>query len=226
MKKLILGIMMSILAGGAWPALGAAVGPEISATVGLSSFMALSDGHLQKMADSLKILAQQDVVRTGDWEKIRGPLQQVASLNVEAVNWFALPNGNYWTLQQGPAGNLSDRPYWPQLLKGQTVMGALVVSRSTGEDTTIVAVPVYGADGKLVGALGASVYLDKLSDRLRDELGVTNEIFYSFDSSPLIAVNWDPALIFADPTQLGPELSQVVNDMLTKSEGTESNTFR
>ena len=70
--------------------------PEISANVGLSSFMALSDGHLQKMADSLKILAQEDGVRTREWEKIRGPLRQVANLKVEAVNWFASPNGNLW----------------------------------------------------------------------------------------------------------------------------------
>lgn len=199
--------------------------PQISVNVGVSSFMSLSDGHLQDMANSLKALAENESVRTGDWEKIRGPLQQVASLNVDAVNWFALPNGDYWTVQQGAAGNISDRPYFAQLLRGESVLGAPVVSKSTNKNTAIVAVPVYGMDGKIVGALGASVYLDKLSERLRTEMGVTNEIFYSFNSTPLITLNWDPALIFSDPTQLGPELSSAFNDMLQKNEGIESYSF-
>lgn len=167
--------------------------PEISATVGLSSFMALSDGHLQKMADSLKILAKDEKVRTGDWEKIRDPLWQIADLNVEAVNWFALPNGEYGTLQQGRvSGHLSGRRYFPKLLEGSTILGDLVLSRSTGKSVAIVAVPVYGKEGRLVGALGASVHLDSLADRLRTELGVAKKVIYSFDSTTLVGINRDP----------------------------------
>lgn len=151
------------------PAFERTPGPKIviSGDVALASFMALSDGYLQKLADCYTLFASTAEARSADWNVIRTPLGAVAERNVSALVWFALPDGSYWSVQEGKSsGNLSDRDYFPRVLAGETVIGALVVSKATGKASAIVAVPVRGDGGVVVGVLGASVYLDELSGRL------------------------------------------------------------
>jgi methyl-accepting chemotaxis protein len=125
---------------------------------------------------------------------------------VPAVLWFALPDGAYWTVTSGRAdSSLSNRAYFPQLLAGRTVLGDLVVSRSTNRNTAIVAVPVRGRDGSVVGVLGSSVHLDSLTAIVNKEIGGLNpsHIFFAIGSGGLGALNSDPRLIFTEPMKLG-----------------------
>lgn len=213
------------------PVPGAAAEPvfTVDGQVALHSLVTISDLHLQKLADALTLLAATDGARAADWERIRGPLAEAARLNVPAVHWFALPNGDYWTVEQGHAGNLSDRAYFPRVLSGQTVIGDLVVSRSSGSNTAIIAVPVRGPDGRVVGALGSSVRLDSLTERIRGEMGGLGAgvIFYAIDAEPLGALNSDPSLIFTEPMKLGDEeMRRAFREMLAGEEGVVSYEFR
>jgi methyl-accepting chemotaxis protein len=205
-------------------------GPKIAiaGSVALASFVALSDGYLQKLADCYTLFASTAEARSADWDVIRTPLGAVAERNVSALVWFALPDGSYWSVQQGKSsGNLSDRDYFPRVLAGETVIGALVVSKATGKASAIVAVPVRGDGGVVVGVLGASVNLDELSDRLNHEMALgENVIFYSFDATPLLALEWDPQLTFVDPFSLGPEIRAAFEYMLSRDEGTVRYRFR
>lgn len=244
-KRFVLGLSLaaavfgaSFFAGGHASAAPPAVpgGPSaksaftVDGQVALHSFMALGDAHLQKLADVLQILATTDDVRTGDWERVRGPLTGVAPMLVPAVLWFAQPNGTYWTVQQeGVAGNLSDRPYFPRLLAGDTVLGDLVVSRSTHRNTAVVAVPVRRADRSIAGMLGASVHLDSLGEILRTEMGGLGGglLFFAVDSTPMGAIHSDPAMIFTEPMKLGDEgMRKAFTEMLSRREGTVTYTFR
>ncbi len=200
---------------------------KIDSKVALASVMALSDQHIESVEVSLRLLAQTGDAQSGEWEKIRGTLATAASANVEALYWFALPDGTYWSVQKGKEpGNLKDRAYFPKLLQGKTVRGDLVVSKSTGKSVAIVAVPVLQKE-KVIGVLGASIYLDKLSALIEKQMALESTmIFYSFDSQPLVGLNWDPAVIFADPMKLGSEVSTAFKEMLTKDEGSVEYTFR
>lgn len=200
----------------------------VDGKVALASLIALSDGHLRKMADDLEELAATPEARSGDWERIKPGLARVAQENVPALNWFALPDGSYWSVQEGrAAGNLSGRAYFPRVLTGRTVLGDLVVSKATGRSVAIVAVPVKRPDGTVAGVLGASVYLDQLSARLEKEMALDHTmIFYSFDATPLIGLDWDPHLIFSDPTKLSPDLARAIDRMLTREEGSTRYPFR
>lgn len=202
---------------------------SVDGRIGLASLMALSDGHLQQIANDFQLLARSAEVRSTDWERIRAPLGAVEQLNVQALIWFALPDGSYWSVQEGrAAGNLSNRPYWPRLMAGQIVIGDLVASRATGKSSAIVAVPVLGEEDAIVGVLGSSVYLDSLSLRIKRELDLQpNEIFYSIDSTPIGALQDDPEKIFLDPLALGePELERAIRQMLTREEGVVNYRFR
>jgi methyl-accepting chemotaxis protein len=200
----------------------------VDGQVALRSFMALSDAHLKKLADLFHLLAATDDARSGDWERIRGPLAGVAPMTVPAVLWFARPDGSYWTVTEGRAGNLSDRAYFPRVLAGQTVVGDLVVSRSTNRNTAIVAVPVRGRDGAVVGVLGGSVHLDRLGALVREEMGgLTDLLFFAIDSTPKGALHSDPTLIFTEPMRLGDEgMQRAFTEILSRPEGTVTYTFR
>jgi methyl-accepting chemotaxis protein len=201
----------------------------VDGQVALHSLMALSDAHLQKLADDMRLLAATDAARSADWERIRTPLTAAARMNVPAVNWFALPDGSYWSVQESrEAGNLSDRPYWPGLLAGQTVVGDLVISRATGRNTAIVAVPVRGDENAVVGVLGASVHLDSLSARIKQEMDLEpNHLFYSLDTEPLVGLHIDPETIFLHPLEEGdPDVDRAMQEILSHEEGFVSYTFR
>lgn len=199
----------------------------VDGTVALMSLMSLADGHLRKMADFLDVLASGEA-RSATWSRIRGPLVEVGRHNVPAVLWFALPDGSYWTVPEGrAAGNLASRTYFPKLMAGAPVIGTLVVSRSTGRNVAIVAVPVRSAGGRVVGALGSSIYLDSLSLRLEVEMDLPNDIvFYAIDPTPLGAVNRDVNLIFTEPLKLGDDLARAIREMLAHDQGTVSYRFR
>lgn len=201
----------------------------VEGRVALASFMAISDGHLQQIANHFRVLASSEEVRSADWVRVRGPLGAVEQVNVRALMWFALPDGSYWSVQAGQAaGNLSDRPYWPRLMAGQTVLGDLVASKATGKSSAIVAVPVRDAQGGILGVLGSSVYLDSLSLLIKREIDLQpDQIFWSIDATPIGALQDDPEQIFLDPYDLGePELENAVREMLTREEGVVNYRFR
>jgi hypothetical protein len=200
----------------------------VDGRIALGSLMSLSDGHLQKLSDSLQTLAATPEARSGDWGQIQGPLGALVPSNIPALLWFALPDGSYWSVQEGKAaGSLSDRTYFPRVLAGKKVMGDLVVSKATGKCAAIVAVPVFRPDGSIAGALGGSVYLDQLSALIRQEMDLVGSVvFFSFDAEPLVALNWDPTLIFLDPMTLGDEIKNAFLEMLSKEQGVVSYTFR
>lgn len=209
---------------------GGVNGFTVDGRLALHSLVSLSDGHLRKLADVLTVLAASDAARTLKWENIRAPLAQAAGMNVPAVHWFALPDGTYWTLEQGrAAAKLSDRPYFSRVLRGETVIGELVVSRSSHRNTAIVAVPVFGPGRAVVGALGSSVHLDSLSALIREEMGGLEDrlVFFAIDAQPLGAIHSDPAMIFAAPMKLGDAgMRRAFEKMLAGQQGAVSYEFR
>lgn len=196
--------------------------------VALASLASLGDAHLTKLADSLAALAATPTARGGRWDDLHEPLAALRPANVDALLWFARPDGSYWSLAKGKeAGNLSTRSYFPRVLRGETVLGTLVVSKATGRSSAIVAVPVRGEGGQVTGVLGASVYLEAMSERLRKELALPEEfIFFSFDATPIVALNWDPHLVLADPAKLGPGVARAFREMLGREAGVVRYDFR
>lgn len=202
----------------------------VDADVALHSFMSLGDMHMRKLADVLTVLAATGAARSANWARVRPVLAAAGAVNVPAVLWFAHPDGGYWTLAQGRVPtSLADRPYFRRVLAGRIVVGDLVVSRSTGRNTAIVAVPVRGRDGAIVGVLGGSVYLDSLSTLIRREMGGLHErlLFFAIDSQPLGALHSDSTLIFTEPMKLGDDaMRSAFAQMLAGSEGVVTYTFR
>lgn len=112
-------------------------------------------------------------------------------------------------------------------MRGERPIGDLIASRSTGKPVAIVAVPVMGKDGKVVGVLGASIYLDQLSLLLTDEMRLRpGMLFWALDPHGTIALHSDSSNVFVQPGKLTPALAKVTADMLAQNSGTETYSYK
>jgi hypothetical protein len=187
----------------------------------LSSFIALTEQHIRTVEHELAVLSMTDEVKSADWENMRGILQIYQDSAFPGIVWFVLPDGNYYTLEKGLVGKkLSERKYFPDLMSGKSAAGDLVFSRSTGQKSVIVAVPVK-RDGVVVGGLGASVFLEDLSQRINDALSLPNNLlFYALAPDGTVTLNENTQLNFEDPRAQGSEsLRLAAEKMLSTAEG-------
>ncbi len=115
-----------------------------------------------------------------------------------------LADGSYFTVDKGLTdSNLSDRKYFPTLMTGVTVVGPLVISKSTGKAVAITAAPIK-KDGKVVGRLGASIYLDKVGERIGQELRLPEGMsFFAIDEHGRTALHSKDERIFQTPREKG-----------------------
>lgn len=195
----------------------------------LDAARGLVEEHLQGVLNGLQALAVTQDVTSGDWERIRVPLNALgAGVSTRAAMWYARPDGSYLTVEKGKMGaTLSDRDYFPALMKGEHVLGSLVVSKSTGERSVVVATPVLKG-AKVVGALGATLSAPKLAKLVDDQLALPEGvIFYALDQKGLTALHRETPLIFQYPSDVGdPSLKDAVRQMLAEPKGTVHYTFR
>jgi hypothetical protein len=201
---------------------GAVQVPALDARVALDAYRAAVEARLEGVRNAARAVAATEEARSGDWVRVQMPLVAMASgVGEAAAVWFALPDGRYWTVGHGLVdSSLKDRAYFPELLGGREVVGALVVSKSTGARALIVASPVM-VDGKMAGAIGVSIDAAKLAAEL--DAGIrfpADVVFYALDAQGETALHRAGELIFAFPSAQGsPTLSQAVTRMLSTEEG-------
>jgi hypothetical protein len=130
----------------------------------LNSFAALGEGYMEKVLRGLKVISATEEARSGEWEEMKEVLAEFAKGDIKSsAIWFVRPDGSYYTLEKGPTGeNLNDRFYFPRLMEGKEISGELVLSKSTGKRSAIVAVPVKKNE-IVIGGLGVSLDIEEIS---------------------------------------------------------------
>ncbi|MBN2734266.1 MAG: transporter substrate-binding domain-containing protein [Methanomicrobiaceae archaeon] len=160
----------------------------------LNTMSAETDSLFRAVLRTYEVMAAAEDAHSGEWEKIRPLLAVLEENEPDARTWYALTDGSYYTVVDGlTSANLMDRKYFPGVVAGDESVGAVVVSHSTGKNTGIVAVPIM-INGDVAGVLGASLYLDTLTDKLRDEIPEPF-IFYAIDNERTFAIHSDKGKI-------------------------------
>lgn len=194
----------------------------------LNSFAALGEGHITNALHDLELISLTKEAQSGEWEKMKGLLAEFARNNTTAAAaWFVLPDGSYYTVKKGLIGlNLRDRGYFPMLMAGREIRGYLVISKSTGRRTAIVAVPVK-KNGRIIGAVGTSLSVAEISRIIDEEMGLPeNIIFYALDRKGRTSLHRVSALLFAYPSDMGSKsLTKTVREMLASSHGVVTYDF-
>jgi hypothetical protein len=187
----------------------------------LSSFIAITEQNIRTVERELAVLSMTEEVKSADWEKMRGIMQAYQDSGLPGIVWFVLPDGNYYTLDKGLIGEkLSERKYFPGLMSGQHMIGDLVFSRSTGKKSVIVTIPVIRGD-EVLGGLGASIFLDDLSQRVDDAMLLSEDhVFFALAPDGTTALNRNTQLNFEDPRKQGIESLKLAADkMLSTTSG-------
>ncbi len=144
----------------------------------LSAFVSYTDLRMRSIQQSLEILASTTEARSARWKKMQPLLGGYQSMDGGLIVWFLRPDGTYYTVDKGLMDlKLSDRSYFPTLMSGRKVVGELVISKSTGRRSAVIAVPISDG-GKVVGAIGASLFLDGLSDEVAAALALPADAAY------------------------------------------------
>lgn len=202
----------------------AAAEPEfaLDARVTLDAFRAVVDARLEGGLTATRLLAATEEARSGEWERIRGPLGVLAtSLPEAAAVWYAKADGSLFTVEKGATGDtLRERAYFPSLMAGRDVIGSLVISKSTGKRSVIVASPVR-TNGTVAGAVGVSFDATRLAASIDRAIRFPPDVvFYTLDDKGQTALHRAGELIFAFPSEVGSTtLGDAVKTMLSQPEG-------
>ena len=172
----------------------------------VTTLVAVTDGQMKAILRPYEVLALTDEARSGEWNRIQPLLAALMNKEPDTWLWYARPDGSYYAVAEGlTSANLRSRSYFPTVLAGKESVGTVVVSHNTGRNAGIVAVPVL-KDGTVTGVLGASVYLDTLTDSLRADIPEPF-VFYAIDSEGKFALHSDKGQISRDITTIGPDTS-------------------
>lgn len=182
--------------------------PVVNGEVAINAYQGLVEEHLAGVLRSAKAIAASREAESAEWERVRPMLDRLSEdLDTDATVWFAMPDGSYYSTEaKGLTGqNLKDRGYFPRLLAGEDVEGDLVVSKSTGHRSVIVATPVK-VNGKVVAAIGISLRLRLISQMVERYTQLpTDMYFYSLTADALISTHRNIDRMFKHPTDIGDE---------------------
>jgi hypothetical protein len=189
----------------------------------LGTYKGLVEEHLGGVLRTARVIALTSEAKSTKWVSIKPVLDRFSNdLATDATVWFLLPDGSYYSTETGGLSdqNLSDRPYFPKLMGGQDVEGDLVISKSTGHRSIIVASPVI-VNGKVVAAVGVSVRVRLLSGLLESDTKLPdNAYFYALDSSNKIVLHRNVDRMFKTVSDVGDEsLGEAFKAVLTKDQG-------
>lgn len=201
--------------------------PKIEAGITAVAVSTLIDEQLSSVGQALTHLAALSEVRSLDWPTMKSRLAEEQLRAIPCVLWFARPDGSYFTVDKGLISqSLTDRTYFAVVMSGKPVFGEVVVSKSTGKPAGIITVPIT-AGGKVVGALGATIYLEQLSERLEKVLKLPPNVFYyALDHKGVIALHSRRELLLVEPLQKGdPALARAISEILERREGVAAYAF-
>jgi hypothetical protein len=200
----------------------------VDARVVLQSYQALVEQYLMDVLHAIRAIAATSDARSASWPAIKPALDRLGQdLSTSATVWLAQPDGSYASTEGVAAGaTLADRDYFPELIAGRDVIARLVVSKSTGHRSIVVATPVEKG-GRVVAAIGVSLRARLVSqvvaDRMRLPQGMS---FYALDSNGQAAIHMDPERMFQFPAELGEvTLKSAVATILSQPQGSVDYRF-
>jgi len=153
-------------------------GRTVPVGTALSSLSGLTGSRLQGVASALEAFALTSDAGSGDWDRVRPVLLRLEEDYPGARFWYARADGSYYTTVDNlTSANLRDRSYFPVVLSGKTTVGTVVVSKTTGRYTAIVAAPVLSG-GEVSHVLGTSVSCDSLREYLKGNVPLPDGYYF------------------------------------------------
>jgi methyl-accepting chemotaxis protein len=186
--------------------------------------------HTEGILHSLRIVAASAQARSGKEGEYKPLLMRLSQdISTDATAWFVYPDGRYFATEEAGMTdqNLKDRPYFPTLMGGKETFGDLVISKSTGHRSVIIAVPV-SVDGKVIGAVGVSLRVRLLSELVDKHMALpATSYFYALERDTRIVLHRKAERMFQTPSDVGDEaLGEEFKKVLKQDHGTFEYTLQ
>jgi ABC-type uncharacterized transport system substrate-binding protein len=188
---------------------------------------AFLEAQLDQIFPSLRFIAQTAAAKAGSWPDIRPNLAIINSMVTGARSFYALPDGDIYTVENGlEQKKLSDQAFFSRLIEGNDIHGAPVYERSTGNKYAVFAVPVREND-LVSGALGVMINLHELQQHINRTFELPPDyIWYVVNKAGIGILHADPNLIFFEPARHGDESMRHAMQAITSTlSGTVNYTF-
>src|SRR6056297_3418113 len=96
---------------------------DISEAIGDTTlFIYAFETNLHHLRITLDVLSKTEEVKSGDWERMRGLMEELQKQDESTLYWFSNPDGSYYTVEKGLTDfNLQKRKYFEQLQEEENV---------------------------------------------------------------------------------------------------------
>jgi methyl-accepting chemotaxis protein len=203
-------------------------GPDAHAALG--AYRGMVEEHTEGIQRTLRVIADSTEAKSGKEAQFKPMLMRLSdNLSTDATAWFVFPDGSYFATEAAGMTdqNLKDRPYFSVLMSGKESFGDLVISKSTGHRSVVIAVPV-SSEGKVVGAVGVSLRVRLLSELVDQHMSLpATSYFYALEQDTRIVLHRKAERMFQTPSDVGDEaLGEEFKRVLKQDRGTFEYTLQ
>ncbi len=145
-------------------------------------------------AKEIEVYANSPIVRTMDWASTKEYLKEEIKGRLDIYDHFFIVNEEgYYMTTLDDSSYAKDRAYYKAAMAGNTVVSDPIISRTTGNQISVVAAPIRNDYGRVVGVMGGTINLIKLSK-------IISDLKYSYPGSYTYIVD-NSGLVIAHPTK-------------------------
>ncbi len=176
------------------------------------------DGKLDEWRDVISILGSTDFVISNDFNKLDEFVKNNDVFKSFTAVIMSDTSGAYKGTNGGE-GNIKERGYFVEAMKGNATISEPVISKSTGEPIIVVASPILDKSGKVIGLIGATIDLSMITDIVNTEkLGETGYAFMVNREGTVIAHPNDELILEDNFLVNKPESLMAIGQKMVKGE--------
>lgn len=179
------------------------------------------DGKLEKWKTQLEILAATDIVKNLDYEQFKRYIASRDDIFKEYEMFLIADKTGAYKATAGSDGNISDREYFPRVMKGELTISEPVMSKATGKPIIVIAAPVKNNNNDVIGIVAGTMELTGLSDMVSSEKFGNTGYAYMVAKDGLLMAHPEKSKIFKENIITGENqsLAETAKKVLNGEDG-------
>lgn len=163
----------------------------------VSKLVMFTDGKIEEWQGTINLLTALDFVKENNFSKLQKITDSFDGTDDFQAIIMSDSSGEY-KATNGGQGNIKDRDYFIEVMKGNMTVSEPLISKSTGRPIIVIASPVKNDSGKVVGLVGATIELTKLTEFVNQEKLGDNGYAFMASNDGTVMAHKDEKLILND----------------------------
>lgn len=154
-----------------------------------------TDDSIELWKGKIELLSTMDVVRNIDYKGVKKYTSKHSDIFKDFESIIICGVDGRFLSTSGQGGDISDRVYFSEVMKGKSTVSEPVISKATLRPTIVIAVPIKDDNGKVVGLIGGTINLSTITDIVNAEKFGETGYAYMIDSKGVVMAHPDAQLI-------------------------------